>query len=104
MDISKKDLADIGEAVESLGQLVENQLASLQQKVDSLSNASSETALRLKEIQKKVNGIESILEDLKDNSDDFSAARVELNGLARNLEKLSSDLQGILPESRKNER
>jgi methyl-accepting chemotaxis protein len=104
MDISKKDLADIGEAVESLGQLVESQLASLQQKVDFLSNASSETSLRLKEIQKKVNGIESILEDLKDNSDDFSAARVELNGLARNLEKLSLDLQGILPESGKNER
>ncbi|MCI0530340.1 MAG: hypothetical protein L0Y74_00070 [candidate division Zixibacteria bacterium] len=104
MDISKKDLADIGEAVEALGQLVENQLASLHQKVDSLSQTSSETGLRLKEIQKKVNGIESLLDDLHDNSDDLSAARVELNGLARNLEKLSLELQGILPESRKNER
>lgn len=93
MEISKKDIAEVGQAVENLGRLVEQQFQLVQEELNHLSRYSAEILSQLQGLQKRVAGIEASLDEVQERAEEFSFLRQELVGLSRSLEKLWSDLQ-----------
>ena len=96
MEISKTDLAEVGQSVENLGGLVEQQLESLHQKLGHLSQYSAETINQLKSLQNRLNSFEAGIEEVKEKGEDLALLKQELSGMARNSEKLLADLQELI--------
>lgn len=99
MDLSRKDIAEVGQAVENLGRLVEQQLALIQEKLNHLSNYASDSLTQIKSLYGRVHAFESDLEELKEKAEDFNAMRQEVKRLTLNLEKQLSDLQELILKS-----
>ncbi len=96
MEISKKDLAEVGQAVENLGRLVEQQLESIHQKLNHLSQYSAEAINELKSLQNRLNSLEAEIEEVKEKGEDLALLKQELSGMARNSEKILADLQELI--------
>jgi chromosome segregation ATPase len=96
MELSQKDIAEVGQAVENLGCLVEQQLALIQEKLNHLSNYASDSLTQIKTLYGRLHALESDLEELKEKAEDLNSLRQEVKGMARSLEKQLSDLQVII--------
>lgn len=103
MEITKKDIAEVGQAVENLGRLVEEQLQQIQQKLSHLSHYSVDCLSQLKGIQTRLAVLETELEETREGTEELALFRQELGGVLRNLEQIMADLQELRPKSDKPE-
>jgi chromosome segregation ATPase len=95
MEVSKKDIAEVGQAVENLGRLVEEQFQSVQQKLDHLSQFATESLTSLKNLQGRIAGAEAEIEEIKDKLGELNVLKQEIKTHSRNLEKISDTLQQL---------
>ena len=95
MEVSKKDIAEVGQAVENLGRLVEEQFQSVQQKLNHLNQFATESLTSLKNLQGRIAGAEAEIEEIKDKLEGLNVLKQEIKTLSRNLERISDTLQQL---------
>jgi DNA repair exonuclease SbcCD ATPase subunit len=95
MEVSKKDIAEVGQAVENLGRLIEEQFQSVQQKLNHLSRFASEVLNNLKSLQGRVGGVEAEIEEVKEKLEELNTLEQEFKGFSRNFEKISEVLREL---------
>jgi methyl-accepting chemotaxis protein len=99
VELSRKDIVEVGQAVETLGRLAEQQFESIQQKLNHLSQYWQESLSQLEKMRKQLTNLTGDLQEILDNTDELVAFKQQADGILRRLEKIAVDLENLRPLS-----